>query len=505
MSFTLVDVAGANFRTDDDSDRLNTDFMGRLGRKARYVPARIAIARSLAIPSNPPALPEGLEAGRSIKGDTLFGTGSALAAWTALVVERSGSRDLAMKSLQDLIAAHWRRGLHLLDEDWRTADADQARFVRRLVEAADLPLAVKVPGIVEPTGAPQGPIIVPVGEIAVDANTGDQIAWGVNVQGGSPDCAVMGGVGSGKTRTAVAILRSIRSLAGVPLIAFDFKGDLASFYHLDQTYNATVIHPPRQAVPLNVLALNSREPIDIAFAAERFRESFGRLKGNKLGDRQRDAVFEAAQRALRNHDPCRLSNIRDSLRIVYGEREMKEDGAISTLNDLCRFPLFEPVEGPEDFFRGSWLVSLPPDVPETARGIVVNLILDALDRYLNSLPEALPDAEGNRPLRILCVIDEAHRILGTKLPGLSALIRQSRSKGGSVTLISQSPDDFSGEDDEFLNEMGLVVAFATNARPAAAGRILGRGVNLAALGAGECYVKRRGDATATRVVAWRRS
>ena len=37
MSISLVEVAGANFRTDYDSDKLNTDFMGRLGMRKRYL------------------------------------------------------------------------------------------------------------------------------------------------------------------------------------------------------------------------------------------------------------------------------------------------------------------------------------------------------------------------------------------------------------------------------------------------------------------------------------
>ena len=44
MSISLVEVAGANFRTDYDSDKLNTDFMGRLGMRKRYLPARLAIS-----------------------------------------------------------------------------------------------------------------------------------------------------------------------------------------------------------------------------------------------------------------------------------------------------------------------------------------------------------------------------------------------------------------------------------------------------------------------------
>lgn len=109
---------------------------------------------------------------------------------------------------------------------------------------------------------------------------------------------------------------------------------------------------------------------------------------------------------------------------------------------------------------------------------------------------------GARGLRILCMVDEAHQILGSKLPSLANLIRMSRSKGGAIMLISQSPDDFSGEDDEFLSEMGLVTAFSTNAPPRHAARILGKGANLGALQTGQCFVKRRGDQTARKIKAW---
>ena len=104
---------------------------------------------------------------------------------------------------------------------------------------------------------------------------------------------------------------------------------------------------------------------------------------------------------------------------------------------------------------------------------------------------------------MLCVIDEAHRILGTRLPGLSGLVRLSRSKGGCIVLISQSPDDFSGEDDEFLNEMGLVVALRTNADARSIKRILGRAAQLAALETGEAWVKLGGEPGARRVQVWR--
>ena len=100
------------------------------------------------------------------------------------------------------------------------------------------------------------------------------------------------------------------------------------------------------------------------------------------------------------------------------------------------------------------------------------------------------------------MVDEAHQILGTKLPSLSRLIRMSRSKGGAIMLVSQSPDDFSGEEDEFLDQMGIVAAFATNAKQGSATRVLGRGANLTTLQQGQAYVRRRGDLGPKKVKAW---
>lgn len=69
-------------------------------------------------------------------------------------------------------------------------------------------------------------------------------------------------------------------------------------------------------------------------------------------------------------------------------------------------------------------------------------------------------------------------------------------------LISQSPDDFKGEDDEFLSEMGLVAAFSTNAPPRNAARILGKGAKLSALQKGQCFAKLRGESSARKICAW---
>ena len=512
MSLSLVEVAGANFRTDEQSDLLNTTFMGRLGMRKRYLPARLAISRSLAIVAPPPLLGDEIDYGKVIKGDTLFGTGTALSVWVALIVQRAGQPDLDLRALISLVGAHWRRGISHLDKDWEQSGQDVTRFIKRLVEVAELPVAGGSLRGVGGTGsgAPvfSGQIEVPIGEIGEDVTTKEKVLWNVNGQGASPHSAIMGGSGSGKTVLAAAMLRAIREQAPVPMLAFDFKGDLHGFSGtrgqppLGTIFDAQVIEPPRTAIPLDVLKLVSKDQYSIDEAALRFRESFSRLKGRRLGDRQRSAVHEAASRALRSENPCELHHIRDRLLEVYQEHEMKEDGATASMEEICRFPLFKPLLPPDAFFQKSWIIKLPPNVPEDSRNIVVNLLLDALDQYLNGLMDAATSPDGARALRIICMIDEAHQILSTKLPSLSRLIRMSRSKGGAIMLVSQSPDDFSSEDDDFLDQMGLVAAFSTNAKPGSAARVLGKSVNLTTLQTGQAYVRRRGDLAARKIKAW---
>ncbi len=513
MGLSLVEVAGANFRTDEESDTLNTAFMGRLGMRKRYLPARLAIARSLATSAPPDLVEDGLDPGKAIKGDTLFGTGTALSVWIALIVQRAGDPDLDVRKLIGLVGAHWRRGLSQLDKDWEQSGQDVAKFIKRLVEVAELPLAGRslpqIAGMASGATFSSGLIEVPIGEIGEDVTTKEAVMWSLNGKGGSPHSAIMGGSGSGKTVMAAAMLRAIREKAPVPLLAFDFKGDLAGFTgtrkdaaSLGDAFDAEVIEPPRMPIPLDVLSIHAHDDIGIAEAASRFRESFARLKGSRLGDRQRTALHEAASRALRSESPCELHHIRDALSSVYAEHEMKEDGAISTMDEICRFPLFQPTLSPAEFFQKSWIIKLPPNVAEDSRTIVVNLLLDALDQYLNSLVDAQSSADGARGLRIVCMVDEAHQILGTKLPSLSRLIRMSRSKGGAIMLVSQSPDDFQGEDDDFLDQMGLVAAFSTNAKPGSAARVLGKGVNLTTLQTGQAFIRRRNDPSARKIKAW---
>lgn len=508
MALSLIEVTTISFRTSRTAEQACEILLRHLGQKVHYVVARLAIARSLGVP-DPLSTADGQdeeEGTRTIRGYLLFGEGADLAAWVALLVQRAGYPDLDRRGLQRLVAAHWRRGAELLAHDWEEAGGSLPRFVDRLAELASMPEMNSGAGKGDPGTRPHealtAEILVPVGEVGEDAATGEPVAFPLNAPAGSPHIAVMGGVGSGKTRTAAQMLKRVRQAGRVPLLAFDFKGDLASAYGLDSTFEGAVITPPRSAVPLDVLAVPTGDDTAFKETAGRIRDSIARVKTSRLGGVQADALREAVLSTLRTRRPATLADVGRALEMQYDQRDRKADELVATMRELNQFTLFEPRLAPGDFFTRSWLITLPPDAPSEVRRLVINLTLDALDRWLNSLPEA-PLTKGRRAVRHICLVDEAHVVLASGLPALGNLIRMSRSKGGVVVLISQSPNDFDQEDDSFLDNVGLTLAFNTNAKAGPTARIFGKGQVLTALGPGEALCRVRVEAKTRRILAWR--
>ncbi|MDR2875714.1 MAG: hypothetical protein LBV44_07290, partial [Methylobacillus sp.] len=66
-------------------------------------------------------------------------------------------------------------------------------------------------------------------------------------------------------------------------------------------------------------------------------------------------------------------------------------------------------------------------------------------------------------IRVVLAVDEARHLLASRHKALSDNIRLHRSKGLMVALASQSPDDYDGAGDDYLENIGLPICFKTNA------------------------------------------
>jgi hypothetical protein len=255
-------------------------------------------------------------------------------------------------------------------------------------------------------------------------------------------------------------------------------------------------------VPLDVLFIAVQTPTEITNAAMRFRESFQRVTKSKPGGAQLDALREGAQQAFREKRPVRITDIRDWVKEVYIAKKRKDDTVIATFNDLTSWELFTPTYSPAEFFSRSWIINIK-EATETAQRLIVFLVLDALYNYSKSLSDSAIDDQGHRALRIVVGIDEARKVLGYEQPSLISLVRESRSKGMSIFLISQSPDDYNSEDENFLENIGLAVCFNTHAlSPRALNAWLGQSIALGSLPKGIAVTRLPGQHGIIKVKAW---
>lgn len=503
----------ANFRTSKRADAVNDIIKSKLGLDHRYKPARLAIAHSLAIPDPAPQLSgeDGDESGKVIMGKTLFGD-EELPIWIALIVEKGGLTLFTVEDVQEQVRRHWHRGILLLQTEWGNCNENYEQFILFLAQRAGLPAHGQPDGGIGVSGgssglnAPAVPVTVRLGDPGTDLTTAQPAFWVLNGKG-SPHVALMGGTGSGKTRLARSMLAQIRTQTKVPCLIFDFKGDLAGNSTFVKEVGATVVISPHAPVPLDVLHLADASPTEITNAAMRFRESFVRIPKNKIGAVQQDALRDAARAAFTKHrpgKPVEISTVKDELLAIYAKTSRKGDVVTSTFNDLLQGgrKMFDPRLSPEEFFGQSWIIDVH-EGQETDQRLIVFLVLDALYAYYKSLHDSAMDRQGHRALRTVLVVDEARRVLSYGQPSLISLVRESRSKGMSVFLISQSPDDYETTDEDFLSQIGLMACFRANGTsPRVLKACLGQTVDLAGLPDGVAVTRLPGQSTATRIQAW---
>jgi DNA sulfur modification protein DndE len=501
--FSFAQIATVGFRTSKEADDLGQKFMQLLGVRTRYIPIRLALARSFADPTSPDSI-EGLELCKVIKGEFLFGSDPY--AWIALLTQHGGRPLLYVKDLQLAVGEHWHRGIKMLWKDWHNLDGNFENFLLFLATRAGVPegAASKFGALIPPSSEnlKAQPVVVRIGDPGTEISTGKAVDWVTNAPGYPPHLALMGGTNSGKTHLCLNLLRQVKKQANCPILFLDIaKGDIADKTDLISSLGMEHIQIPRSPIPLNFLSLQSSSVEDRNQTAIGFRDSFERV--SRIGPVQKDLLREAVVRALGVPGPTTMTSIRDSINVECEERDVAGGTLLSVMNDLCAgHPLFTPELDPASFFGRSWLIDLHAG-SDTQQRLAVFLILDAAKTYFMSLPDSPTDEDGNRAFRGVIVIDEARRVLGLKHPSLANLIRLARSKGVAIWLVSQSPDDFDQEDENFLENIGVAISLRTNStRSRALKAILGGEVNLSGLAAGEAVTRIPGRTHYVRVKVW---
>lgn len=452
----------SGFKPTESATQYENLLRAKLGLSNRYDSARLAIGRSLAEISQPVPVPSDASFGKPIAGEQLFGEEIDL--WIcALVMDGDLGDASTLEDFRLLVEAHWARGVDLLREEFERCNQDESKFLSLVAdflpetgEELDSPNS-------DGHGAP-GEIAVSVGTISKSFETNEKISLIINAPGTSPHIALMGKISSGKTTTGVQIAAQIVQKAEVPILFIDPKGEFVSNSRLsgrlaDLGIDIEPIEVGVNPIPLDFLPSPEVGSASIQNAAMGLRDSIA-LCCKGAGDIQKDLLRIAIEKVIRHAQPRSLENLRDYYRTELESQNKGHDSILSRLNELTSLQCFSPVLGARDFFRRSYVLSLKALGTEELKRLVILLVLDSLKFFLLQQDDA-PLFDGYRTLRHLLVVDEARRILSEKkYQSLVDIVRQGRSKGSVVMLLSQDPSDFDGQADDFTTQLGTVISFA---------------------------------------------
>ena len=450
----------AQFKATEESAAFEDKLRTAYGLAYRYEAARLLIGRSLSEPSRPDPLPRDTKFNsRAIAGENLFGADDDL--WlSALILDGQFGPDATVDDLRALTEAHWARGYELVREELQRCGGDEIKLVQRLAEwLPETGVAIETP--FAPMGKP-GELRLKVGSVS-RTHPGDKpVEFVLNGPGFPPHIALMGAVGKGKTTTGVQIALQISRDAGIPFLFVDPKGEFVQdgravgpFAEIGKVGGIEVGTDP---IPLDFLPRPDALPQKIARAAMRLRDTIV-LCCKSPGDLQRDLLRKAIERVICDGGDRSLETVREAYERELRAAGKNNDSIVSRLNELTNLRCFEPKFQPAQFFSQPWIISLK-GLPEELKRLATLVILDAIAAFLLDQPDS-PVPGGFRTLRHLLVLDEARKMLReSRSDSLVDLVRQGRSKGSVVMLLSQDPSDFDGQADDFTTQLGSVIAFA---------------------------------------------
>ncbi|MEK7263869.1 MAG: DndE family protein [Bacteroidota bacterium] len=260
--------------------------------------------------------------------------------------------------------------------------------------------------------------------------------------------AVAGNSGTGKTYFANNFLKQIvdESKSEVNFIYLDFKGlkkeDEKALQPFFNKTKAVYIDAPQKPFPINPLAFidNVNEKNKI-MGINKFVDiitsysNIGKVQQQTLKDATRDAFA-----AMKNGIYPSIKDIFNNVTAV----DNKPNTLREILQNLSELDLFETkVDFKNSFLNQNYYLSLSGDLSNNIRFTSVFLIINYIYNTFMNMDNA-PIEGKYQGMRYVFLIDEAHVIFKEKKSQdlLEKILREIRSKGVSVVLLSQGIEEF---------------------------------------------------------------
>ena len=442
---------------------------GRLGNNIKEnVVARIALAYSLAKGRELPLTQDQKSEyyrdsrGKEYKDDVLLGQHRNL--YIALICQHYGIHKTDA-NIPRYVKLHLDNGLELMAKEFEQNPSyssvefllDNAEYGIDALEDADVqPGAIlfddKVRSIrVRNKSVFAGPLPIRVGK-DLDGNPITATFNNVDPVNGhnNPHIAVAGESGSGKTQFALSLLRQVADVSAGKLnfLYLDFKGlkpdDLPFYKPFFDATRAEYIDAPQTPFPLNpltfidnvneknkLMGINKFVDIMLSYAP-------------KMGSTQAQRLKEATRDAFGAKKGGEYPSFQDVATQLFEMTGGKADTLTELITKLSEYEVFESRPDPgKNFLNRNLYLSLSGDLDRTVRFTATFLTINYIYNTFMNMENA-PVENGHQCLRYVLLIDEAHVIFKDKKSQdlLEKMLREIRSKGVVVVLLSQGIEEF---------------------------------------------------------------
>lgn len=269
--------------------------------------------------------------------------------------------------------------------------------------------------------------------------------------------AVAGNSGTGKTQFALQLLHeiTIKSNHHINFIYLDFKGlkdgDLVEMKPFFDETQTMFIKAPNTPFPLNPLSfIDCINDVNKQMGIDKLVDIIG--KYSNIGIKQRGELREATNEAFLTKklgEYPNFSEIYEQLLDIVGERR---DTLTEIIEELSRYKVFEEQRDKKakNFLNQNVYLSLSGDLSNSVRFTSLFLIINYIYNIFMNM-ENTPVENGYRAMRYVLLIDEAHTIFKEKKYQdiLEKILREIRSKGVSVILLSQGIEEFNQKTFDF--------------------------------------------------------
>lgn len=429
--------------------------LGFSGGGKDYIIGRIAIVRSLISPEldydESTARPGG---GKEYHRRALLGDDLKDSMFKALIVQRHQKHFDNDDEFMKVVKYHLDRGLDLISNEIPNYH-DIWHYLTDLLKTGIEQVPIKKQEEVVEPGFSN---ILNI-DFGIDDKTKNQVQIEFNKHQNT-HLGVAGGTSSGKTQLILDLLYQIRKSSHemINIIFIDYKGDISKNEKFLKYTNSRVIDVSKKPLPFNPFWIsNTKDEKNVKMEIKRFEETITNIE-KRIGTIQRGAIYDAIYMAFQKvknsvYPIPDVYDIQESLEELYTEQGRSDDSATEIFKDLTKLEIFSKKTDKRNI-QTLYNHSLIFDMSsiKSQKNLIVFFILEYLKRELMELPEQ--NMFGDiRELRTIIVIDEAHYFLRDKKMCLilDEILRIIRSKGVSVFLLTQSPDDFSQTEDFLLN------------------------------------------------------